>query len=97
LGDASDVNVAIRVTAQLKRKADQRLKKVSLPLLLTGRRMAEDARTENTTKFVATHWVAGTDYEVQYVNANQDDVTVIIVGHGTAPSFADLELGLRTA
>jgi hypothetical protein len=41
--------------------------------------------------------VAGTDYEVQRVSADQDNITVIIVGRGIQPSFADLEAELKTA
>ena len=52
---------------------------------------------EGVTRAMATRWVAGTDYEVQRVSADQDNITVIIVGRGTQPSFADLEAGLKTA
>ena len=67
------------------------------PLWITGSRITEDARTEGVTRAMAARWAADTDYEVQRVSANQDDITVIIVGRGTQPSFTDLEAGLKTA
>ena len=70
---------------------------VMVPLGITGARISEDARTEGVTKAIATRWVAGTGYEVQNVNANRDNVSVLIVGHGTPPVFKDLESELRTA
>jgi len=69
---------------------------VAVPLTITGRRMAEEARIEGASKVVTTQWVAGTDYEVQRVSAAQDDLTIVIVGHGPQPSFADLVTALQT-
>jgi uncharacterized hydrophobic protein (TIGR00271 family) len=69
---------------------------VTVPLGVTGRRIAEEARMEGVSKMVATQWVAGTDYEMQGVNANQDDLAIIIVGHGPQPPFADLVTALQT-
>jgi uncharacterized hydrophobic protein (TIGR00271 family) len=69
---------------------------VLIPLWITGTRITEDVRTEGVTKVVATHWVTGTAYEVRSVNANRDNVSVLIAGHGTPPAFSDLEAGLRT-
>ena len=68
-----------------------------VPLWITGSRITEDARTEGVTWSVATRWTAGTDYKVQQVSANRDNVAVIIVGRGTQPSFADLEARLKAA
>jgi uncharacterized hydrophobic protein (TIGR00271 family) len=69
---------------------------VTVPLGATGGRIADEARAEGVSKTVAVHWVTGTDYEVQGVNAQQDDVTIVIVGHGPQPPFADLVTGLQT-
>jgi uncharacterized membrane protein len=67
------------------------------PLWLTGSRLSADVRTEDVTRAMAARWTAGTDYDVRQVSANQDNVTVIIVGRGTPPSFTELEAGLETA
>ncbi len=67
------------------------------PLWLTGSRLSADARTEDVTRAMAARWTAGTDYDVRQVSANQDNVTVIIAGRGTPPSFTELEAGLETA
>jgi len=69
---------------------------VTVPLGATGGRIADEARAEGVSKAVAVHWVTGTDYEVQGVNAQQDDVTIVIVGHGPQPPFSDLVTGLQT-
>jgi hypothetical protein len=66
-------------------------------LWITGSRISEDARTEGVTKAVATRWTAGTNYEVRSVNANHDNIVVLIIGYGTAPAFSNLESELRTA
>lgn len=70
---------------------------VLAPLWITGSRVTADARAEGVAKGVVTHWVRGTAYEVQSVNANGDSITAVIGGHGTPPPFADLEAGLETA
>jgi hypothetical protein len=70
---------------------------VTVPLLLTGSHIAEDARTESVSKVVVARWAAGTDYEVQRVNANENELTIVIIGQSTQPSFADLVTGLQTA
>jgi uncharacterized hydrophobic protein (TIGR00271 family) len=70
---------------------------VLVPLWLTGARITEDARAEGVTKIIATRWAAGSGYEVKSVNANRDNLTVLIAGHGTPPAFGDLETGVRTA
>src|SRR5512136_315662 len=68
---------------------------VMVPLWITGTRISEEARTEGVTKAVAIRWAAGTDYEVRSVNANLDNVVVLIIGSGTAPAFSNLESELR--
>ncbi len=70
---------------------------VMVPLSITGTRLTQDALTENTTQAVAIRWTAGTGYEVRSVDANLDQVTVLITGHGALPAFSDLEMGLRAA
>ena len=70
---------------------------VMVPLWITGTRITEDARSEYVTRTIASHWITGTSYEVEKVNAYQDNVTILIAGHGTPPAFADLESQLRAA
>jgi uncharacterized hydrophobic protein (TIGR00271 family) len=70
---------------------------VMVPLWITGTRISEDARTEGVTKTVAASWSAGTGYEVRSVNANHDNVAVLIIGYGPLPAFSNLESALRTA
>jgi len=70
---------------------------VAVPLGATGGRIAEEARTEGVSKVITTQWIANTEYEVEGVNANQDDLTIIIVGNGPQPPFAVLVTNLRTA
>jgi len=70
---------------------------VMVPLWLTGTRITEDVRTEGTTRIIATRWVAGSGYEVQRVDANEGNVSTLILGHGTPPAFQDLGSGVRTA
>jgi uncharacterized hydrophobic protein (TIGR00271 family) len=69
---------------------------VAVPLAITGRRVTEEARIEGASKVIATRWVVGTDYEVQRVSAAPDDLTIVIVGHGPQPAFADLVTALQT-
>jgi uncharacterized hydrophobic protein (TIGR00271 family) len=70
---------------------------VTVPLGVTSRRIAEEARTEGISKAIATQWVADTEYQVQAVYANQDDITIVIVGYGPQPPFASLVSQLTTA
>ena len=69
---------------------------VLVPLSITGSRISADVRTEVVTKGVTTHWLTGTAYEVRSVKANLDNVSILIAGHGTPPTFSDLESELRT-
>ena len=70
---------------------------VTVPLGVTGQRIAEEARTEGVSKAIAVQWVANTEYEVQGLTVTQDDLTLVIVGHGTQPPFTNLVTQLRTA
>lgn len=70
---------------------------VAVPLWFTGVRIAEDAHTEGVSKAVAQGWVAGTRYEVQRVAADENDITIVIVGQGAMPTFDELTMDLRSA
>jgi len=70
---------------------------VAVPLGVTSRRIAEEAHTEGVSKAIAVQWVANTEYEVQGLTVTQDDLTLVIVGHGTQPPFTNLVTQLRTA
>ena len=70
---------------------------VMIPLWITGTRISEDARTEGVAKVVTAKWTEGTGYEIRSVNANQDNVVVMIIGYGPLPAFSNLESELRAA
>ncbi len=70
---------------------------VAVPLLFTGRRIAQDARAEIETTTAATEWVSATEYEVRLVRVAGDMIAVTIAGHGPPPAFGDLVAAVRSA
>jgi uncharacterized hydrophobic protein (TIGR00271 family) len=63
---------------------------VSIPLMITGRQITSQARTEILSHRAALVWVEDSDYEVRIVNASGDAVYIAVVGHGNPPVFTDL-------
>lgn len=70
---------------------------VTVPLFLTGTRIAADARAELTTRDLATAWVQSTPYDVRVVHAQGNRVALVIVGHGPPPPFDPLVEAIRSA
>lgn len=65
---------------------------VAAPLSVTTVSVARDALIQQATSTVATEWVADTGYQVREVKSTNEQVYVLIVGHGTPP---DPDLLLR--
>lgn len=68
---------------------------VSIPLILTGRRITEETITEIQTRQVAEAWAAGSGFHVRQVQAAGNTVYLAVLGSGEPPGttnlFADIE------
>jgi uncharacterized membrane protein len=67
---------------------------VTVPLAITGIRIATDTKTQLQSKEVVGAWIAGTGYKIRDIQAAGDQINVIIIGSGAPPAFADLVTGL---
>ncbi len=63
---------------------------VAIPLAVTSIRVLQESLIELTTKRLAQEWVAQTDYEVTRVDANGNQIDLIINGSGEPPSLPEL-------
>jgi len=68
---------------------------VTVPLAITGIRIATDTKTQLQSKEVVGAWIAGTAYKIRDLQAAGDQINVIIIGHGDPPAFSDLVAGLN--
>jgi len=68
---------------------------VTVPLAMTGVRVAADTRAQLTSQKVIGAWLARTDYKIRDIQATGDQINVIIIGHDDPPVFADLVAGLN--
>jgi uncharacterized membrane protein len=69
---------------------------VAVPLLLTGRRVTQEAITELQSQRAAVEWVDGTEYRVREVRARGDSVYIVVVGQGDPAPFEELVTGVET-
>ena len=69
---------------------------VAVPLAMTGVRIATDTRAQLESTEVVGAWLARTDYKIRDIQATGDQVSVIIIGSGEPPAFADLVAGLTS-
>jgi uncharacterized hydrophobic protein (TIGR00271 family) len=67
---------------------------VSVPLAITGVRIATDTKTQLQSNEVVSGWIVGTTYKIRDIQAAGDQINVIIIGSGEPPAFADLVAGL---
>ncbi len=67
---------------------------VTVPLAITGVRIATDTKAQLESKEVVGAWIAKTDYKIRDIQAAGDQISVIIIGHGEPPAFADLVASL---
>jgi uncharacterized hydrophobic protein (TIGR00271 family) len=63
---------------------------VIIPLGVTTYRVFQESLTELATKNVAQEWTAETDFEVARVDANGNQVNIVINGSGAAPALPEL-------
>ncbi len=63
---------------------------VAIPLLLTGQKVSQNARTEIQSQQAAATWLVGSDFEVARVRSTDDSVYIVVAGHGDIPPFDDL-------
>jgi uncharacterized membrane protein len=63
---------------------------VAIPLAATSIRVAQETIAEYQTKLITQRWLNQTNYEVNRIEADGNQVDVIIAGFGDAPPFADL-------
>ncbi len=68
---------------------------VTVPLAITGVRIATDTRAQVDSQEVVGAWLAKTDYKIRDIQATGDQISVIIIGHGDPPTFSDLVTGLN--
>ena len=68
---------------------------VAVPLAMTGARIAADTRAQLDSKEVVGAWLGRTDYKIRDLQATDNQINVIIIGHGEPPAFADLVAGLN--
>jgi hypothetical protein len=67
---------------------------VGVPLAMTGVRIATDTRAQLESTTVVGAWLATTNYKIRDIQATGDQISVIIIGQGEPPAFADLVAGL---
>lgn len=70
---------------------------VAIPLTATSFRVLQESLTELTTKRLAQQWVDPSDYEVTRVEANGNQVELIINGSGEPPPVSELESSLGSS
>jgi uncharacterized hydrophobic protein (TIGR00271 family) len=63
---------------------------VTVPLSMTGMRIATDTRAQLVSTEVVGAWLAKTDYKIWDIQATGNQINIIIIGHGDPPDFADL-------
>jgi uncharacterized hydrophobic protein (TIGR00271 family) len=68
---------------------------VAVPLAMTGVRIATDTRAQLESTAAVGAWLSGTDYKIRDIQATGDQVSIIIIGSGEPPAFAELVAGLN--
>ncbi|GIK57652.1 MAG: DUF389 domain-containing protein [Chloroflexi bacterium] len=63
---------------------------VTVPLTVTGQKVAREARTEVLSRRAAAVWVADTDYDVRQIRVIEDNVYIAMLGNGAQRPFAEL-------
>lgn len=66
---------------------------IAIPLRATSFKVFGEGRAERATKRLAQEWIAEQDYEIRQVDADGNQVVLIIHGSGERPALA--ELGTR--
>jgi uncharacterized hydrophobic protein (TIGR00271 family) len=70
---------------------------VAIPLAATSIQVARESLTESATRRLAQDWVGETDYEVSRVDANGNQVNLIINGSGDPPLLSELGTSVGAA
>ena len=70
---------------------------VAIPLAATSIQVARESLTESATRRLAQDWVGETDYEVSRVDANGNQVNVVINGSGDPPLLSELGTSVGAA
>jgi uncharacterized membrane protein len=68
---------------------------VSLPLLATSLRVAQEAAVEAQTSTTITEWIDGSEYELRKVRVQGDEVEILIAGEGDPPPYEELIASLQ--
>jgi hypothetical protein len=63
---------------------------VAIPLGATTFRVYADSKAERTTKRLVQEWIGDTNYEFGQVDANGNQVKLVIHGSGDRPALAEL-------
>jgi uncharacterized hydrophobic protein (TIGR00271 family) len=69
---------------------------VTVPLAITGVRIAADTRAQLQSQEAVRIWLANTSYKIRDIQATGDQINVIIIGSGDPPAFADLVARLNS-
>ena len=70
---------------------------VSIPLVITSRRVTTEALTEILSQRAAEEWVTGSNFTVRHVRAKGDSVYIAVIGHGDEPEFAELVAAIEAS
>jgi uncharacterized hydrophobic protein (TIGR00271 family) len=70
---------------------------VAIPLALTSSRVAQESALEYRTRQVAQEWLDQTGFELYKVDANGNQVKVVINGSGEPPPLPDLGTDLQSS
>ncbi len=68
---------------------------ISVPLAATGYAVAKKSVAEFRTLTASEEWLSQTEYEVQNIELNDDEITVWIVGYGSLPDTSGLVSDLQ--
>lgn len=68
---------------------------VSIPLLMTGLRIADESRIEYRTSQFAKEWIGDSGYELRGVRTDENGLEVLIAGEGEPPAAEELAAGLQ--
>lgn len=69
---------------------------VAIPLALTSARVARESNAEYHTRQLARAWLSQSDFDISRIEADGNQVEVIISGSGDPPALPDLGTDLQT-
>ncbi|MFN2247949.1 MAG: TIGR00341 family protein [Candidatus Promineifilaceae bacterium] len=70
---------------------------VSIPLIVTGRQITQQAITEIVSRHVAEEWASGSGYHVRQVQSTGNSLYIAVLGSGDSPSTDELFGEIETA